>query len=154
MNRFFRLFVALLAFIPLLLPAADAPADIQQMMSPDQFKAAGLEKLSPEELEALNGFLQGYRSETLAKAEKAAKIEKLDLIISRVDGEFKGLTGKTIIRLANGTSWKQANIDDRYKGPGRPGEYVNLGAVVIKAGMFGYKMRIEGTPTFYVMKVK
>ncbi len=127
---------------------------VQEMMTPEQFKAAGLNKLTPAELNKLNEFLLGFRQETLAKAETQAKIEKQDLIISRVDGAFEGLKGKTLIRLANGTVWKQANSSDRYKGPGRPGEYVNLAAVVMKKGLFGYKMRIEGTPEFYVTKVQ
>ncbi len=129
-------------------------ADLQTMMSSDEFKAAGLEKLSPEELQNLNKFLQGFRTETLAKAAKAASIEKLDLIVSSVDGEFTGLTGRTVIRLANGTAWRQANPDDHYKGAGRPEEYVNLPAVVMKKGLFGYKLRIAGTPEFYVNKVQ
>ncbi len=129
-------------------------ADLQQMMSADEFKAAGLEKLSPEELQNLNKFLQGFRTETLAKAAKAASIEKLDLIVSSVNGEFTGLKGRTVIRLANGTAWRQANPEDNYKGAGRPGEYVNLPAVVMKKGLFGYKMRIAGTPEFYVTKIQ
>jgi hypothetical protein len=37
---------------------------IQEMMSPEEFKAAGLNKLSSEELEKLNAWLQGYREAT------------------------------------------------------------------------------------------
>ncbi len=150
------LILCLLSFFPLAFSSA-APketADLQQMMSADEFKAAGLEKLSPEELQNLNKFLQGFRTETLAKAAKAASIEKLDLIVSSVVGEFTGLKGRTVIRLANGTAWRQANPDDNYKGAGRPGEYVNLPAVVMKKGLFGYKMRIAGTPEFYVTKIQ
>jgi len=151
---------AILILFLLAMPVAPAlaaqkeSADLQTMMSPDEFKAAGLEKLSPEELQNLNKFLQGFRTETLAKAAKAASIEKLDLIVSSVDGEFSGLKGRTVIRLANGTAWRQANPDDTYKGAGRPGEYVNLPAVVMKKGLFGYKMRIAGTPEFYVTKIQ
>ncbi len=90
-------------------------------------------------MQNFNKFLQGFRTETLAKAAKAASIEKLDLIVSSVNGEFTGLKGRTVIRLANGTAWRQANPEDNYKGAGRPGEYVNLPAVVMKKGLFGYK---------------
>ena len=96
--------------------------DIQQIMTPDEFKAAGLNKLSPDELAKLNAWLQGYRQVTEQTAEKkatarAAKVErtKMDLLVSRVDGTFNGLTGRTVIRLEDGTVWKQANADDRFR---------------------------------------
>src|SRR6266536_574319 len=47
---------------------------IKEMMSPEEFKAAGLNKLSPEELEKLNAWLQGYRETTEKVTEK--KTEK------------------------------------------------------------------------------
>src|SRR4030095_10324463 len=36
-------------------------ASIQQLMSPEEFRAAGLNKLSPDELQKLDAWLQGYR---------------------------------------------------------------------------------------------
>src|ERR1043166_2893037 len=43
---------------------------IQNMMSPEEFKAAGLNKLSSEQLEKLNAWLQGYREATEKVTEK------------------------------------------------------------------------------------
>jgi hypothetical protein len=141
-------------------PAYAAPKEmsgnIQEMMTPEEFKAAGLNKLSPEELQKLDAWLQGYRQVTEQTAEKkatarAAKVEhaKMDLLVSRVDGTFSGLTGRTMIRLEDGTVWKQANADDRY----RPKVTDHPAAAVIH-GVFGYKMRIEGTQEFYVDPVR
>jgi hypothetical protein len=141
-------------------PAGAAPEEmsgsIQQMMTPEEFRAAGLNKLSPEELQKLDAWLQGYRTVTEAKAEKkasarAAKIErtKMDLLVSRVDGTFNGLTGRTLIRLEDGTVWKQANAEDRF----RPKVTDHPAAAVIH-GIFGYKMQIEGTQEFYVDPVR
>src|SRR5205809_6739590 len=96
----------------------EASGSIQQAMTPEEFKAAGLSKLSSQELEKLNAWLQGYREVAEKKAtERAAKVEhtKLDMLVSRVDGTFNGLTGRTVIRLEDGTVWKQANADDRYR---------------------------------------
>jgi len=127
--------------------------DIQQIMTPEEFKAAGLNKLSPEELAKLNAWLQGYRQVTEQTAEKKATARaertKLDVLVSRVDGSFTGLTGKTIIRLEDGTVWKQANAEDRYRSrnPDHP-------AAAVIHGMFGYKMQIEGTQAFYVDPVR
>jgi len=138
-------------------PVGAAPEEmsgsIQQMMTPEEFKAAGLDKLSPDELQKLDAWLQGYRTVTEKKAtEKAtarAERTKMDLIVSRVDGTFNGLTGRTLIRLEDGTVWKQANADDRY----RPKVTDHPAAAVIH-GVFGYKMQIEGTQEFYVDPVR
>jgi len=129
---------------------------LQDMMTAEEFKAAGLDKLSSEELKNLNAWLQGYREAAETKAaekatEKAAKTSqaKMDQILSRVDGTFTGLTGHTIIKLQDGTVWKQANIDDRYRA-----QVTDHPAVFVSRGPFGWKMRIEGTPEFYVNPVR
>src|SRR5207249_8668142 len=101
-------------------PARAAPKEtsgnIQDIMTPEEFKAAGLNKLSPDELQKLDAWLQGYRQVTEQTAEKKATAKasaeshaKMDLLVSRVDGTFNGLTGRTLIRLEDGTVWKQAN---------------------------------------------
>jgi len=127
-------------------------ASIQQMMTPEEFKAAGLDKLSSEELQKLDAWLQGYRQTTEKKASEVAEKKasstartKLDMLVSRVDGSFEGLKGRTVIKLEDGTAWRQANAEDRF----RPTVTDHPGAVVSHT-VFGYKMRIEGTPEFYV----
>ena len=129
---------------------------IKEMMSADEFKAAGLNKLSPDELQKLDAWLQGYRQVTEQTAEKKATAKasaeshaRMDLLVSRVDGSFQGLTGRTIIRLEDGTVWKQANADDRYHS-----RVTDHPAAAVIHGVFGYKMRIEGTQEFYVDPVR
>jgi len=129
-------------------------ASIQQLMSPAEFKAAGLNKLSSEELQKLDAWLQGYRETTEKTTEK--RVEKTvkrsfftgEPIVSRVDGSFGGLKGRTLIKLEDGTVWKQANIDDHYG----PSPIDHPGAAVIHTGL-GYKIRIQGVPEFYVNPV-
>src|SRR5437667_12744386 len=121
---------------------------IQEMMSPEEFKAAGLNKLSPEELQKLDAWLQGYRETTEKKTEKKVKQSFFKFgepMLSRVDGSFGGLKGRTLIKLEDGTVWKQANIDDHYG----PSHIDHPGAEVVHTGL-GYKMRIQGVPEFYV----
>jgi hypothetical protein len=130
---------------------------IQEMMSPEEFKAAGLNKLSSEQLEKLNAWLQGYREATEKVTEK--KTEKKvasqqsffhhDPIVSRVDGSFAGLKGHTLVKLEDGTLWKQANLDDH----AGPSPIDHPGAAVVWTGL-GYKMRIQGVAEFYVNPVK
>ena len=127
--------------------------DVQQIMTPEEFKAAGLNKLSPEELAKLNAWLQGYRQVTEQAAEKKATARaertKMDVLVSRIDGSFTGLTGRTLIRLEDGTVWKQANADDRYRS-----KNTDHPAAAVIHGVFGYKMQIEGTQPFYVDPVR
>jgi hypothetical protein len=129
---------------------------IKEVMSPEEFKAAGLNKLSADELQKLDAWLQGYRQVTEQAAEKKATAKasaeshaKMDLLVSRVDGTFNGLMGRTVIRLEDGTVWKQANADDRYRA-----KVTDHPAAAVIHGVFGYKMQIEGTQEFYVDPVR
>jgi hypothetical protein len=69
--------------------------------------------------------------------------------VSRVDGTIEGLKGHTQIRLEDGTVWKQANADDRFRATNQD----HPPASVIRTS-FGYKMQIEGMPEFYVDPVR
>jgi hypothetical protein len=140
---------------------------VEETMRPEEFKAAGLDKLSEDELQHLDAYLQGYRQSTQKKATEQAQAQateeikkatvkateeanktartRLDTLVSRVDGTIDGLKGHTQIRLEDGTVWKQANADERYKAP-----ITDHPAAVVVHGTFGYKMRIEGMQEFYV----
>src|SRR5947209_10627051 len=101
-----------------------AGRSIQEAMTPDEFKAAGLDKLSEDELQHLDAWLQGYRQTTekhaTEEAQKKADVEikkvtaqtkgpekklLVNRVTSRVDGAFTGLTGHTVITLEDGTVW-------------------------------------------------
>jgi hypothetical protein len=139
--------------------------DVQDSMTADEFKAAGLDKLSAEELKSLNAWLQGYRQTAETKAAENAtakanaeiqkkitpdiKAQMAGGILTRVAGEFKGLTGHTVIKLDDGSVWKQANADDRYRA-----QVTNSPPVKVTHTGFGYKMRIVGTGEFYVDPVR
>ena len=127
----------------------EAGGGIHEMMTPEEFKAAGLNKLSAEELQKLDAWLQGYRQVAEKKATARAERTKLDLLVSRVDGSFNGLTGRTVIRLEDGTVWKQANAGDRFHA-----QITDHPPVAVMHGVFGYKMRVVGTGEFYVDPVR
>jgi outer membrane biosynthesis protein TonB len=138
---------------------------LEETMRPEEFKSAGLDKLNEDELEHLDAWLQGYRHSTEKKANeqaqakateqikkvteqaaaKATTTQKLDSMVSRVDGSFAGLKGRTLIKLEDGSVWRQANADDHF----RPAVTDHPATVIIHT-TFGYKMRIEGMPEFYV----
>jgi len=88
-----------------------------------------------------------------AAAEKKKTIHypwlaKKQPIYSRVDGTLGALTGRSIIMLEDGTKWRQANLEDRY----RPRNGDHPPAAVLPTS-FGWKMRIAGMPDFYVNPV-
>jgi hypothetical protein len=150
-------------------PKKDAtPAkSLGETMRPEEFKAAGLDKLNEDELQHLDAYLQGYRQSAQKKAAEQAQAKaqeqikeatakateeanknartKLDSLVSRVDGNIDGVKGHAIIRLEDGTVWKQVNADDRYRA-----SVTDHPAAVVLHTTFGYKMRIEGMPEFYV----
>ena len=140
---------------------------VEETMRPEEFKAAGLDKLSEDELQHLDAWLQGYRQSTQKKAAEQAQAKaeveikkatekateeanktartKLDSLVSRVDGNIDGLKGHTQIRLEDGTVWKQVNVDDHFRAT-----VTDHPTAVVLHTTFGYKMRIEGMPEFYV----
>jgi hypothetical protein len=137
---------------------------LRKMMTIEEFTAAGLDKLSPSELEYLDSWMKNYRrtaekkaadkaaaqvtakvTEETTKKVRASIFNKREPIVSRINGNMGPLTGHTIITLEDGTRWKQANLEDRY----RPKVMDHPAAVVLHT-TFGYKMRIEGMPDFYV----
>jgi hypothetical protein len=97
--------------------------DLQTQMSAQEFKAAGLDKLSPQELSALNGWLQGkVAKETAVALEKAKEEGRQEVIVknrgffdfgsqepieSTLVGEFTGFSKGRRYVLANGQEWEQ-----------------------------------------------
>jgi hypothetical protein len=94
--------------------SAESPPDVRAMMTPDEFSAAGLERLSPEELEALNRWLLRYTARQASElrqhnelvSEEIRKVEQ-EGVRTRIVGEFRGWDGDTVFRLENGQVWKQ-----------------------------------------------
>lgn len=104
------------------LPALAAPPPIQQQMSQDEFRAAGLDKLSAEELARLNAWLgRTIEVETERAAVEAKKkveddnrglfnLGSLEPVRSNLVGEFRGFANGRSYTLANGHVWRQ--VDD------------------------------------------
>ena len=93
---------------------------LEERMTHAEFKAAGLEKLSPEELAALNAWLAGRASGAVA-ATPAQDMVGFDrrsstdeLVVSSIPGPFKGWKGKgDRIKLANGQVWEVVDSSSR-----------------------------------------
>jgi hypothetical protein len=83
---------------------------IERMMRSDEFKAAGLEKLSPQELEQLNQWLMqflAYDSQQVLKTDEKIQEMQNVPVRSRIVGKFRGWDGDTTFTLDNGEVWKQ-----------------------------------------------
>lgn len=130
MKKIFLLLIA--ATFSLSLHAADGFSSVEEQMSGKEFVAAGLDKLSPEELAALNSWIRSRSLATLDTPAAAAatagvagstdergfevknqKMERVP-IETRIVGAFTGWDGNTIFELENGMIWEQADKDKFY----------------------------------------
>ena len=115
----------------LLAPAFAAQAqrvvegDLQQQMSTAEFKAAGLDKLSTQELAALNNWLQGKVEQAASQALEQAREEGRQEVIVKnrgffdfgsnepiqatLEGEFRGFGKGRQYTLDNGQVWEQTD---------------------------------------------
>ena len=130
------LLFALTATLPA--AAANNTPDVRQLMTPEEFRAAGLERLSPAEIEALNRWVVRYTARDapevrLRSVEVREEIEKVDAtgIRTRIAGEFRGWDGSTVFRLENGQTWKQ-------RLPGRWFHRAQSPEVELRKNMMGY----------------
>lgn len=140
--------------------------NLQQQMSPAEFKAAGLDKLSPAELTALNGWLQGKvaavaadtreqvreqvreqareegRQEVIVKNRGFFDFGSKEPITSTLPGEFRGFSKGRKYVLANAQEWEQTD-DTTLSGVRKQDA-----AVAITPGVAGvWYLRVEGVNT-------
>lgn len=125
------MFAAGLAFaMPLVF--AQQFSSLEERMSSADFKAAGLDKLSPEELARLNAFIrsesdrratqaheQGVREQDRTDAERIGFKDyrgERDEIVSRVPGTFTGWGLGTNFTLENGQVWRVIEADSPLEG--------------------------------------
>ena len=135
--------------------ATDDDRPIEQRMTQAEFEAAGLHKLSSEELARLNAWLQGtLQAETAAAAAKAEEKVKDDnrgffhfgsdeAISARLEGRFEGFARNRRYVLDNGQEWKQVDTQRL------EGVKLDSPRVTIKPGMFGnvWYLQVEGYNT-------
>lgn len=152
------LLVALLSPVALAQDATGAAAmqrPVEQQMTAEEFAAAGLGKLSREELANLNAWLSGtLRTETKRAAAQAADRVKDDFrgftnfgsgeaIVARLQGRFEGFGKNRRYTLDNGQVWKQTDARRL------PGVKLDSPQVTLKPGVLGsvWYMQVEGYNT-------
>ena len=147
----------LISFLSTFMISALAAQGLQmkEVMEPSEFRAAGLAKLSPAELKALDGWLNRFYAKVLSRYEIPATTENSpttthssSAIETRIDGEFEGWDGETIFRLMNGQIWQQASYAYTY-------HYAYMPRVIIFRSGSRYKMKVEGVRgEIYVERIK
>lgn len=141
------------------LAAQQGFSTIEERMTGKEFTAAGLDKLSPEQLAALNDWLRSHSVATLENANAAAQVSAAgggtgdnrgfelqsakdisdDDIVSGIKGEFSGWSGKTIFELENGMVWQQVESQTFYI-PSRTGA-----VAIIEKGLFSsWRLSVDG----------
>lgn len=145
--------------LPLYAHAQEQAPPIQQQMSAEEFRAAGLEKLSPQELAALNQWLNrridvvSEQVATRAAAEATERVQTQargflsfggtnEKIEANIVGEFRGFAARRVYVLDNGQEWEQTDSASL------AGVRRTNPAVTITPGVFGaWWMSIEGFNT-------
>ena len=146
--------IAVTASLSLL--AASGFSSLEEQMTGKEFEAAGLEKLSPQELAALNDWIRSHSLGSLAVAKTTSPVvtasEDIDRrglpsddgeneapIESRITGSFSGWDGQTVFKLENGMIWVQDDKDKFHI------KEVQNPEVTIEQGLFNsWKLSIEG----------
>ena len=156
--------IALLVLAGFGMPSIQAaqPADnpefpgVQKAMTPEDYEAAGLQKLDPAERAKLDEFIKKYvatsnervATDAVDKAVKEHKVQAPEVIQSRIVGPFTGYTGRTIFTLENGQRWAQSQRDSAYY------PKIDSPPVLIMKSGFGYRMYIAGGGAIRVSKVQ
>jgi hypothetical protein len=135
--------------------AADGFSSLEEQMTGKEFSAAGLDKLTPQELAALNQWIRSRSLATLATPvaapaatqpegdrrgfEDEGKDEDRTPITSRIIGKFSGWDGQTVFKLENGMIWEQTDKDKFFI------REVENPVAVIERGLFKtWHLHIEG----------
>lgn len=145
--------VAILFAVVAIPASAQSFSSLEERMSAAEFRAAGLDKLSPEELAALNEWLRakGVSGPAFGAAAPAPVDDRRGFpvalgdsgggpIVSRIPGEFRGWDGTgTQFTLENGQVWKSTDPAARLA------VKLNDPVVVIRPGVLNaWFLQVEG----------
>lgn len=149
-----------------------AQDDFSRRLTPEERKASGLDRLSPEQIAVLDALVQRDRQKSdgpVAVQPAAASVapaaapaappevenkpdqkrrlfglpvkEEMESITGTLVGEYRGWSGSTVFRLADGQVWVQSNTNDTfYVAPQQ-----NPKVKIEKSKFGGYKLTVEGS---------
>lgn len=144
--------------LAILLTGAASAAEfssLEERMSQEQFHAAGLDKLTPQELKSLNDWLRGHEETTVTTKVVTPSGEPVfypkdserKIVESRIDGKFRGWRGHTVFKLENGQEWKQSEsgsfTNGTYDHPKVRVKPMILGSWLLSIEACGCSVRVE-----------
>lgn len=99
------LFLVMVATPPV--RAEQTPWSLEEQMSHAEFMRLGLDRLSPEQLGALNEWLRsrGSNGPSMDTSKTGTTLPQSD-VESRLVGDFRGWEYGTVFKLENGQSWQ------------------------------------------------
>ena len=101
--------------------SAQTAPTLEERMSQADFTAAGLDRLSPEQLRFLNEWLgtKGITASVAPLRKRDGTMEfypdegAREVVESNIVGEFNGWRGRTVVKLENGQKWQQSESGSR-----------------------------------------
>lgn len=139
-----RYLLPILLLVPLCALAQQSTDGLQQRMSSSEFQAAGLDKLSAQELHNLDEWLRHHARTTTKLVDTSgkpvfyAKDAKREKIHTRIKGQFDGWSGHNEYSLQNGQVWRQIGTDTVSCMTG------DSPSTKIKPSMMGWLMYVSG----------
>ncbi|HKE19219.1 MAG TPA: hypothetical protein VKB80_30295 [Kofleriaceae bacterium] len=115
-------------------PAAASVLELKNLMTGPEYVAAGLEKLSAPERVLLDDWIGRLVVRLLTARQRRDCQSPIE---SRIDGEFEGWTGRTVVQLENGQVWRQRSATERYA-------YRVSPAVQVHRSASGCHMKVDG----------
>ena len=131
--------------------AAQEFSSLEERMTDSEFRAAGLDRLSPEELASLNAWLQSrlnaIPNTTVSRSQEGFKPDDglfasggdRGDIVSTIDGAFDGWSKGTVLKLANG-QWWEITDDRSFAIP----ETQNPGVTISPAMLGTWLLKVDG----------
>lgn len=147
MKRYLVIALAALSAVSLSQMAAEPnpfrALHLKDLMTSADFRATGLQKLTPDELKKLDEWVADHTFD-VAKAALSIKGNTATTQVaptpaaveSEIDGEFHGWDGETIFKLTDGEIWQQSEYDYTY-------EYAYRPSVTIYKTASCWKMKVE-----------
>ncbi len=157
LGKFGRLAIGAVLFSIGLAVCAAEFSSLEERMSQSDFHAAGLDKLSADELHALNEWLRAHQTTTTVtkvvtpsgKPVFYADDSKEEPVLSRIAGTFSGWYGKSVFRLENGQEWTQTESgqfsNGKYDHPKVKIKPMLLGSWLMYVEACGCSVRVERT---------
>ena len=136
----FILTLGLLAILSRVAYAQEYPdIPFEKLLSKSLQTQMGLQKLTSDERDKIRiQLIEMYLKGVEEGRKQVSSVGSLPRVIeSKIDGEFEGWEGETLIKLINGQIWQQSEYHYHY-------HYAYMPEVVIYRSSMGYKMLVEG----------